>query len=132
ISNRLTYVMSEQIGGDERFLDFVLLADGPVVDLFQDFVGGQNPYTGVGGFSAAISGLWNTNRSRGPNGPTDGIVQQILISAGDIAAPIANSDWAVFSPTSVPVDKTAAMVAFRNFLSRPSPGDPPLTNTVTT
>jgi hypothetical protein len=124
VSNRLSYVMEES----GRITDFVLLNDNQVVDLYSDLIGAKNPYANAGTITAAIAGLWSTNRSR-PDAPTDGIVQQILVSVNDIGAQLGNGEWAAFSPTSNPNDKVGAMRAFRNFLSLRNPGDPALTNT---
>jgi hypothetical protein len=133
ISNRLTYVMSELAGGYERILDFVLLQDNHTVDLYRDLIGGT-PYSTLSGSTvgstATLKSLWDTNRIRGANGPPEGIVQQVLASFGEL--PLSATDWAEFSPTSVPTDKDASILGFRNFASRPpNPGQPPLTNTVT-
>ncbi len=114
ISNRLTYLMSEPDGDGERIVDFVLLEDGQIVDLFRDLVAGANPYQGIGNVSAAVANVWDTNRVSS-NGPTTGIRQQMDIALGNVN--VSNSEWREFglSPTANESDKSKAIDAFRVF-----------------
>ena len=116
ISNRLTCRISENVGGVERIIDFVSLTDNQSVDLYRDLVAGTNPYDNIpGGTTATLSGLWSTNRSRGGNGPTDGLVRQMDIALG--TEPTVNADWRAYALTGTgrENDKNAAIDAFRNF-----------------
>jgi hypothetical protein len=114
ISNRVSYLMSEQAGGYDRIVDFVLLNDTQTVDLYRDLVAAANPYLNPAGGSAALANLWNTNRNA-PNAPTEGIIDQAEISLGII--PTANSEWRSFAQTQTvgENDKDAAIDAFRVF-----------------
>jgi hypothetical protein len=114
ISNRVTYLMSEQAGGYERIVDFVLLNDNQTVDLYRDLVAAANPYLNPAGGSPALANLWNTNRNA-PNAPTAGVIEQARISQGEI--PTSYSDWRSFAQTQTASenDKQAAIDAFRVF-----------------
>jgi len=114
ISNRVSYLMSEQAGGYERIVDFVLLNDTQTVDLYRDLVAAANPYLNPAGGSAALANLWNTNRNA-PNAPTVGVIEQAQISLGTI--PTANSEWRSFAQTQTATenDKQAAIDLFRVF-----------------
>jgi hypothetical protein len=114
ISNRLTYLMSDNDGPYERIVDFVLLQDNHTTDLFRDLVGAQNPYEGISGISSAVANVWNTNRAS-PNAPTEGIRQQMSISLGNAA--VANAEWRAYGLTQTRTenDKQKAIDAFRVF-----------------
>jgi hypothetical protein len=114
VSNRLTYLLSEPDGQDERIIDFVILRDGQTVDLFRELVAVLNPYSEITGISAAIGNLWNTNRAA-PDSPTVGIRQQLDIALGNVTVP--NSEWRGFglSTTVNETDKQRAIDAFRAF-----------------
>jgi hypothetical protein len=128
ISNHLSYLMSETAGGSERIVDFVLLNDTYKVDLHKELLGGINPYQGIAGVSPVISQVWNTNRSRGINGLTDGLLQQLNISLG--ANVTANVDWRSFALTATANenDKNAVIDAFRIFCGLAPLSPPAFTN----
>jgi len=118
ISNRMTYLMSEVAGGYERIVDFVLLKDNHVVDLFSDLVGAQNPYENTGAPST-IAAVWDTNRVSA-TAPPDGVRQQMQIALGIVppgTSPPTDSDWRSFARAQVASedDKKAAIDAFRVF-----------------
>ncbi len=112
ISNRLAYWMFEP--GLDRVIDFVLLEDTQAVDLHRDFIAGVNPYTGIGGVSANIAGLWRTNRTSAGS-PTEGIWRQLDIAHGNVATSAA--EWREFSQTGNfnESDRQAAINSFRYF-----------------
>lgn len=121
ISNYLSCLISE----DDFIVDFVLLRGKVTVNLSKDLLSGLNAYPS--GTPAAISGIWSTNLSS-PGAPTDGIRQQIDISAGDVYYQLTAQDWRAFSATGVQSenDKAQAISTFREFLKLPgNPGQPP-------
>ncbi len=111
VSNRLQVLMTD--GG--RLIDFVLLDAMQSTDLHQRLVGGVNPFQAIGGVSATMAGVWNTNRLLGPSGPTEGIRRQMDISLGNITTSLA--EWRSFtlSPTLSQGAKDLAIDMFRVF-----------------
>jgi hypothetical protein len=112
LSNRLAYWMFEP--GLDRIIDFVLLEDTQVVDVNRDLIAGIDPYNGLG--NATMSGLWRTNR-QSATGPTDGILQQMNVSLGYLAA-VTAAEWREYAFAATPLenDKLAAINGFRNFM----------------
>ncbi len=120
LSNRMTCLISE----GNRIVDFVLLNDDLTVNLSRELLSGQEPYPS--GTPNTIVGVWNTNRTAA-NGPTDGILQQINISAGDTYYQLPAQYWTAYSSSGVKNenDKLLAISNFRDFLKLPpNPGDP--------
>ena len=110
ITNRMTYLMRE----GNCIIDFVILDGGYTVDLYRDLVT-TNPYQNLGGVTANLIQLWNTNRTS-PTAPPEGIKQQLKLSSD--GAYITAADWRAFSLTFIATenDKQAAIETFRNFL----------------
>ncbi len=121
-SNRMTYLISE---GD-NIVDFVRLSSGSNFDFNQAMLSGGEPYPFIF-VPPSITGLWNTNRFSADS-PTDGILQQIEISAGSPFYQLNTAEWNSYSATRVPNenDRQVAIRSFREFLKLPpNPGDPP-------
>src|SRR5436190_3033627 len=120
LSNRMTCLISE----GNNIVDFVLLNRSTPINLSRDLLSG-NPYPP--GTPNTVLGVWDTNRFNA-SGPTDGILQQIDISAGDVYYQLTVQDWRAFSATGVTSEnnKALAISTFREFLKLPAnPGQPP-------
>lgn len=127
LSNRMTCLLSE----GNSIVDFVLLNDQFNVDLTAALLAAiDRPPLQL---PLAVREVWSTNRIRVPgNGPTDGILKQIDISADDPYSQVSQQEWKEFSTSASRSDndRIAAMRSFRDFLQLPpspaSPGDPPV------
>ena len=122
LSNRLRCLISE---GD-NIVDFVSLNGHWSFDANAELLDGKEPYPQA---PAAIRGLWSTNQTGSINGPSDGILRQIDISANQFPYQTSFLDWRNYSVTAVQTenDRLASMRVVRDFLKLPpNPGDPPV------
>jgi hypothetical protein len=129
ISNRVSYLMSEPMGGDERIIDFVLLNDNHTVDVFRDLVAAKDPYYQTGAGGGNVTEVWETNRVGGvASAPTDGVNRQMAISLGDY--PTSNAEWRSYALTQTATedDKNSAIDAFLVFNGRDPRGSQVWTN----
>jgi hypothetical protein len=105
LSNRLTYSLFN--GG--TILDHVSVADVETLDL-------ANRVMEVSSHVYPIPELWFTNRSQ-PNGPTDGIHEQIAVSLGNV--PVSDSFWHSGNDGIPVTTRTFAIANFRSFFRLP-------------
>jgi hypothetical protein len=111
LSNQLTCWITD----GSRVIDCVVLPSVQEVDLFRELVAASpNPYQGIPRVSAAMAGLWNTNRP-GTGSPPSGVYQQMDVSLGNISTTVA--EWRTFGDSTVAWenDKWIAIDRFRVF-----------------
>jgi lipoprotein-anchoring transpeptidase ErfK/SrfK len=123
VSNQIVYSFSDTATG--RMLDFVVLNDTSTVDVHRELLG--NPEL-VG---TPYGNVWNTNRSRGQNGPHDGMVAQIDISLGNTTMSL--QDWNSYNAAMAGLnEKERAINGFRAFVGLGAlAGTPAVVNTRT-
>jgi hypothetical protein len=107
VSNRLVYLLTDDATG--RIVDFAVLHDVDAINVGRALL--ENPELPLMPYGA----VWSTNRSRGSNGPTDGMVAQIDICLGQ--TPLSVVDWNTFGFGVMGLnEKNRAIDLFRTFL----------------